>query len=1459
MTTFEFRATRVGATLAVLAGTASYGCVDQPSPTPASPDRDAAVVTISAALVTSPATWHNLWGSWPAARYEFGVAYDSDRQEIVVQGGRLNTSGDAGGDTWVWNGARGSWTEQTPSEGNNFPRVGNAMVYDPVRKKTLLFGGWQPSGMLFLGDTWEWDGATQTWTERTPSTAPSARYGHAMVWDPDRQRVVLFGGKDLNNQRKNDLWEWDGASATWMTRAQGGTIPTARYGHKMAYDVVRKTVVLRSGNTGTVDPGSWTNDTYEWDEPTSTWTKPTPTGSPNYYSNGWDKVAFDSERSKVVVYSGYYPNMFEWNPVAPQSWNVLTMPSTGGPAYDGELVFDASQHQMVVFGGQTVRTLWQWDNAALLWINRSTPFSGPLQRTGPSLAFDAMRGKLLVFGGLAASTYYNDIQEWSHVDATFTNKTNPAGTRPDGRQQSAMVYDSKRDRILLYGGTGATTFNDFWQMNPTTHAWTLIPITTTPRPPATYNQNLFYDVVGDKLLMVANSGYIPIWQADLATGLWTDRSVPYSTALAELYGHVSYAMAFDPDRRKVVMFGGYYLSKDTADIFEFDVVSGTWAKRDTPVGPVPGGRKFAALSYDPGRRVMVMFGGQGGVTGVYGYDALSDSWEWDGTSNTWTETTPDPVRPLARYSHDMIYDPTRGTMLVFGGTVPADTTYGLSEIWEYFPNSAPRPNGAGCSTATASRCASGFCVDGVCCAAASCPSTCQACNVEGPSKGTCASVPAGNTDDTCAADQACDAAQKCKSRNGLACAGFADCASGHCVDGVCCESDCTDTCKACNLTGKRGVCSNIGVGVEDPVAAPTCVSDPMQGRACDGTGNCSNLPRPLGSLCTASGQCAGGRCIDGVCCNSTCTQTCYACNLPTAMGTCSLLPAGQQDHSALTTAGVPTSCDGSNQYCASGACQMNKKPNGGTCTAAADCGSTFCVDGYCCNSACVGTCQGCNVPGKLGSCVNLAAGSVDMNATVACAMGQYCDSAGTCQSGLKANGVTCTAPVQCGSGNCVDGYCCDSACASPCTACNVASNEGTCTAVTPGGTDPTANPACASPNYCINGGCTVGRKPNGASCKLGNECGSNNCVDETCCENSCGGRCLTCKNATGTCTLATAGTDIRQDCGTGDCAGTCSGEGSCNYPASGKQCGQAGCLSDGVIHQKGMCDGAGNCANDVVVTMNCNGFRCYHDATDNTDKCATSCATDPNCQIPNFCDDTQHCPADFDNGHNCTRDSQCQSNHCAIAPGDTSGVCCDRDCRACGTCNLPDTMGTCVPTPAGTDPHHDCIDSASDPTGVCGGKCNGQWGCEFPAAGTTCGTCKQCDGASKCSVKPEDDDACGVIDCDQLDTSCMDYRDLQRNRCASLGVCKAANTTTACTDVMVSCVPDAGGGADAMSMPDGAGSDDASVPPPKSGGGGCGCEVATGDGRGGLSTLAGLFLAAGLIAGRRRPGRSRRG
>lgn len=43
--------------------------------------------------------------------------------------------------------------------------------------------------------------------------------------------------------------------------------------------------------------------------------------------------------------------------------------------------------------------------------------------------------------------------------------------------------------------------------------------------------------------------------------------------------------------------------------------------------------------------------------------------------------------------------------------------------------------------------------------------------------------------------------------DGSACTGGTQCNSGYCIDGVCCNTSCYETCKTCNLPGSVGVCS----------------------------------------------------------------------------------------------------------------------------------------------------------------------------------------------------------------------------------------------------------------------------------------------------------------------------------------------------------------------------------------------------------------------------------------------------------------------------------------------------------------------------------------------------------------------------------------------------------------------------------------------------------------------------
>jgi hypothetical protein len=1445
-----------------------------------------AAVTFRSDVVTNPATWQNLWGSWPMPRYDHGSAYDSDRAKLVVFGGRQYSNGPYYTDTWEWDSARLAWNERTPAPNGtttNSPaeRAGPMMAYDPVHKKSLLFSGWQPAAGYYITDQWEWNGATATWTQdQTTGNVPMPRYGGTMVWDSDRQRIVLFGGytSDPNSStgvtaRANDLWEWDGSAWTNRTPPSGATQPSPRLWHSATYDAGRKKMVVYGGNTGTtpVNQGTWVDETWEWDgSGNGSWTKITPTATLSYQSYV-PQLAYDANRGKVVAYLEW-DYLWEYDPTTP-TWTRLaqaTRSDTDQPGYTyGTFAYDTSKKVLLAFGGTygNTRDMFEWDGTANAWTNRSKPVSGPIQRSTPAVAYDSKRGKTVLFGGYSNidSLYKQDTWEWSGTDANWTNKTN-ANPKPVGRNSSALVYDSKRDQFLLWGGSGTGVTNDVWSLSGGTYNWSMLSVTGAA-PPVTSGHLMFYDVARDKVILYIY--YYNIWEFDPATLTWTQR-LSNTTGLPTGVTQRQYdEVTFDSDRDKLLRVGGegYQAAMSAwvwdADVWEWDPVTGSYTERPPAAGAVvPGGRQAHGLSYDTARRVVVMFGGYGeGVANSSQY--LNDSWEWDGIAGAWTETTPPGVKPLARDNHLQLFDSQRATTFVFGGTVQADPTYGPQEIWEYFANTAPRPNGSGCSTAAASSCASGFCVDGVCCNVpqTQCAGTCMACNVQGK-LGTCSPVPAGLPDDTCLTGQACDASHQCKATNGHMCSTYSDCASGHCADGVCCDTDCNDTCKVCNLTAHLGTCSPVATGSEDP---GTCVSDATQPRYCDASSVCTNGTKANGAACTASGQCTSGFCIDGYCCSTACTTTCYSCGLPGTLGSCAAIPPGQVDHSATTP------CDGSMQYCLNGTCASNKKANGLACSTGTDCGSGFCVDSTCCNSACTGQCQSCGVAGSLGSCVNLPAGMQDTNSSTMCAGSQYCDGKGACQSGLKANGATCAAGTECGSMNCVDGVCCDSTCTTACYACNLPTSLGACTPVAAGANDGTA---CASPMFCTaDAKCMGGKKANGATCTLDSDCGSNNCIDKVCCESSCGGKCRTCANATGSCVPVGAGLDPRNDCNNAaPCGGKCDGQGACAFAPAGKTCAPAGCQdSTQLITNGNVCDGAGNC-NPMAIAKDCNGFGCYTDAN-GVAQCRTDCATDPQCPIRRYCQvsggdggvdggTTSLCPMQLPLGSACIKDTQCQSGTCALPNGATVGVCCITQCSKCGSC---DATGMCHPFAANTDPNGDCMDNASDPMGKCGGMCDGHAKCLYPAAGASCGTCKTCNGTGLCTGVPADDATCGTIDCSQLTNACTTYNNLTTNRCASLGVCKTANSTTSCTDkTTTGACADGGtagaggggrGGTGGAGGPDGSaagstgtdGSADAGTP--KGGGGGCGCDLGGADP---LTALPVLLIFGGVVTARRR-------
>lgn len=192
-------------------------------------------------------TWVQLDDMGPAG--SIGLVYDAARRRVISFG----TKDQKVGETWAWDGEE--WTQLADTGPG--PRSA-AMAYDSERDRIVLFGGEGPFGVPIFADTWEWNG--EEWTQ-LEDQGPSARVGHNMVYDAERKQIVLFGGTSSQGDL-GDTWAWDGTS--WKLKADFG--PSPRFWHGIAYDDVGRWTVLFGGAYHTQPgPRLAQGDTWEWD------------------------------------------------------------------------------------------------------------------------------------------------------------------------------------------------------------------------------------------------------------------------------------------------------------------------------------------------------------------------------------------------------------------------------------------------------------------------------------------------------------------------------------------------------------------------------------------------------------------------------------------------------------------------------------------------------------------------------------------------------------------------------------------------------------------------------------------------------------------------------------------------------------------------------------------------------------------------------------------------------------------------------------------------------------------------------------------------------------------------------------------------------------------------------------------------------------------------------------------
>lgn len=389
------------------------------------------------------ATW-TTWTNGPRPTHVLeSAAFDRDRNRLVL-GGWDNVSlakyiHEFDGLQWTQ-----AWVE------NAFPqlRVFGAMVYDEVRRTTLVSGISNPGAIAAL---WTWNGAQLTGI--TPSIVRPSPRNDAMLAEDSTRGAILFGGRDGNNVPTDETWLWDGD--TWSNL----NLPVAPSPRSAA-------AMTRAGNAnvflfGGMDAnGTPLADTW-YLVPGYSWTPVATAPIPARLNHA---MACDlGAAGRLYMFGGtdgqnWFADLrrFE-SSTFPANWVVV--PAANGPSARDlhAMATDEVRRKLVLFGGRNATQsilgdTWEFDLNSQTWSQR-LPFHVPPLRGNHAMVYDRTRQRTLLFGGSGPSgNFYSDVWEWDGTD--WTQRTLDTGSIA-ATENPAACFDGRTQRTVVFGGQSA--------------------------------------------------------------------------------------------------------------------------------------------------------------------------------------------------------------------------------------------------------------------------------------------------------------------------------------------------------------------------------------------------------------------------------------------------------------------------------------------------------------------------------------------------------------------------------------------------------------------------------------------------------------------------------------------------------------------------------------------------------------------------------------------------------------------------------------------------------------------------------------------------------------------------------------------------------------------------------------------------------------------------------------------
>ena len=316
---------------------------------------------------------------------------------------------------------------------------------------------------------------------------------------------------------------------------------------------------------------------------------------------------------------------------------VLTSdPAAPEPRTGAYMAYDSARGETLLFGGWTradtqspatyPADLWAWDGKRWRRLDPPSGTERPIGRDVPVMAFDAMRKRLVMFGGRrradgASPGWENDVWEWDGVRwHRIAAASSPRVLHP------TALYDPQRRRVVVYGGgilSDSGAFNGFsrtlWEWDGA--RWNARDSTGPDLPPA----GATVPSAGGLLFMMGQVG-VNRAAPTAASRLWLWNGTAWTDHADGPPFNNLQAIAGAPDGS--LFFYQAWEDWRTTAVLHVRDARGAWRHVEEALNP--GVRNTQAAAWDARRQRLVLFGGS-----TRDGKLLDDTWEFDGRH--WTK------------------------------------------------------------------------------------------------------------------------------------------------------------------------------------------------------------------------------------------------------------------------------------------------------------------------------------------------------------------------------------------------------------------------------------------------------------------------------------------------------------------------------------------------------------------------------------------------------------------------------------------------------------------------------------------------------------------------------------------------------------------------------------------------------------------------------------------------------